>query len=203
MNEIYGWAFRSLMGWLLALPQQFVAIHGWPGLAAMVAAGVFLAKLIRRGARPWIEIPVLALVSLAAWCFWPERKAPVAVPQRALMQRDAAKANSPFGVFKQRKASSARKSKPRQADLVPAPMPLWDPHKRFFMRVVPGVHPGHSRMPVIRPNAGHAKGITAVKAARFDHPVGPLCRHSAVVGLCLSIPTIHGRSRGGHHLEAI
>jgi len=82
MTKLADWTLRCIVGWCMAQPQQFVAAHGWPGLAALVAGGVFLVKLIRTGARPWIEIPVLALVALAAWYFWPERELPVPIPPR-------------------------------------------------------------------------------------------------------------------------
>ena len=179
MDAVYASVFWNMLGGLLALPQQFVATHGWPGLAAMVAGGFFLAALVRKGARPRVAIPVLALVALAAWWFWPERKPAPAPPRTARHGHTAAALASrdwpvPVGLansLKQRKDSNARRSEVRR--LAPVPMPGLAPGTGCLIRVVPGLNRGLARMPVLRPGAGHAstahRGMASVPPRKGVH----------------------------------
>ncbi|MGO9467717.1 MAG: hypothetical protein ACLQVF_26575 [Isosphaeraceae bacterium] len=73
VTSLYTLFVQSVLGGLTALAHQFVAAYGWPGLAALVAAGYVVVQALK-SAKPALKFAAVAGIAvLAAWWFWPSR----------------------------------------------------------------------------------------------------------------------------------
>jgi hypothetical protein len=152
-QSIGSWMFQSVVGGLLALPQQFVAAYGWPGLAALLATGILGFKLLKKFLKPKPEVvaTVVGLVLLLGWWFWPSRSAGAG---HGGGSADSAHAAAKPGAKSQAKQKGAGQSKIAKANKsrrrFEPPMPYFSPGLGMFLFPIPGGPHGVITVPVPR-----------------------------------------------------
>jgi hypothetical protein len=67
------WIGNLIAGWLMSLPQRFLAAYGLPGVIVLAAAGVLAFKIMKKTRRPFLAATVMGVLALAALWFLPTR----------------------------------------------------------------------------------------------------------------------------------
>ncbi len=106
------WILSGIFGWLLSLPQQFLAAYGLPGVIVVAAAGVLAFKVMQKTKKPLMAATVMGVMAMAALWFLPGRSGAL-----------AATAGRPGPGTKRKAATPKRRDLPKRTPATGA-MPL-------------------------------------------------------------------------------